>query len=92
MDQLDYLAKRLDSFDKGEASQFQAMAHKMKLIHIKDFINLTFCCQQATVISDFSDLGAVGRSHYMNLHGGCAPSEELARLDGRETVNADLKL
>ena len=70
VEELNYLAKRLDSFDTGEAAQFQAMAHKLELFELKDLINLTFCCQQATVITDFSDLSAVGRDHYMNLHGG----------------------
>ena len=86
VDQLDYLAKRLDGFCSGEDSQFQAMAHKMKMTDIEDFINLTYCCQQATVITDFSDLEAVGRSHYMNLHGGSARMEELESLDGEETA------
>lgn len=86
IDQLDYLAKRLDGFCSGEDSQFQAMAHKMKMTDIEDFINLTYCCQQTTVITDFSDLEAVGRSHYMNLHGGCATVEELENLDGEETA------
>lgn len=31
LDELDYLAKRLDSFDSRETAQFQAMAEKMKL-------------------------------------------------------------
>ncbi len=70
VDELDYLAKRLDSFCEDESSQFQVMAHKLGLFDIRDFINLTFCCGQATVITDFSDLEAVGRSHFMNLHGG----------------------
>ena len=86
VDELDYLAKRLDSFCKGERDQFLAMAHKLDVTDIQDFINLTFCCQEATVITDFSDLEAVGRAHYMNLHGGCASSEELADLDGHETA------
>ena len=34
------------------------MAHKLELPELKDLINLTFCCQQATVITDFSDLAA----------------------------------
>ena len=85
-DELDYLAKRLDSFDTGEAAQFQAMAHKLELFELKDFINLTLCCQQATAITDFSDLDAVGRDHYMNLHGGSAKTEELDALDGEETA------
>ena len=86
LDELDYLAKRLASFDVGEAAQFQAMAHKLELFELKDLINLTFCCQKATVINNFSDLEAIGRDHYMNLHGGCASTQELENLDGAETA------
>ncbi len=86
VEELNYLAKRLDGFDIGEATQFQAMAHKLELFELKDLINLTFCCQQTTVITDFSDLAAVGRDHYMNLHGGCATVTELEALDGEETA------
>ncbi len=87
MDELDYLAKRLDGFCSGEDSQFQAMAHKMKMTDIEDFINLTYCCQQATVITDFTDLGAVGRSHFLTVNGGSARMEELENLDGEETAH-----
>ena len=86
VEELNYLAKRLDGFDMGEATQFQAMAHKLELFEMKDLINLTFCCQEATVITDFSDLASVGRDHYMNLHGGCATVAELETLNGEETA------
>ena len=86
VEELNYLAKRLESFDTGEAAQFQAMAHKLELFEPKDLINLTFCCQQATVITDFSDLAAIGRDHYMNLHGGSASVDELNKLDGKGTA------
>jgi hypothetical protein len=86
VEELNYLAKRLDGFDIGEAAQFQAMAHKLELFELKDLINLTFCCQQATVITDFTDLASVGRDHYMNLHRGCAKTEELDALNGEETA------
>ena len=86
VEELNYLAKRLESFDTGDAAQFQAIAHKLELFELKDFINLTFCCQQATIITDFSDLAAVGRDHYMNLHGGSASVDELNKLDGEETA------
>ena len=86
VEELNYLAKRLDSFDTGEAAQFQAMAHKLELFELKDLINLTFCCQQATVITDFSDLSAVGRDHYMNLHGSGTKTEELDALDSEATA------
>lgn len=86
LDELDYLAKRLDSFDTTEVAQYQAMAEKLNLRGMTDLINLTFCCQQATVITDFSNLEAIGRTHYMNLHGGCASMGELENLDGYETA------
>ena len=53
VDELDYLVKRLDSFTDGELAQFQGMAVKMGLNDMADLINLTFCCQEATVITDF---------------------------------------
>lgn len=89
IDELDYLAKRLDSFDTGEAAQFQGMAVKLGVSDMTDLINLTFCCQQATVITDFSDLNAIGRDHLMNLNGGCMPTAE---LDNADTRMAALKL
>ena len=76
----------LDSFDVGESSQFQVMDEKLNLTSMKALINLTFCCQQATVITDFTNLKEVGRDHYMNIHGGCASMEELEQLDGEETA------
>ena len=86
LDELDYLAKRLDSFSSGELAQFQALAEKWGLRDMTDLINLSFCCQEATVITDFSDLETVGRRHYLNTHGGCASVQELEELDARETA------
>ena len=86
LDELDYLAKRLDSFDVGESSQFQVMAEKLNLTSMKKLINLTFSCQQVTIITDFSDLEEIGQNHYMDLNGGTARAEELENLDGYETA------
>ena len=80
VDELDYLAKRLDSFDVYEAQQFEAAASKYGR-DIESLINLTFCCQQVTVIADFSDLEEVGRRHYMTVNGGSASMAELKALD-----------
>lgn len=84
VDELDYLAKRLDSFCDNEVEQFQAMAHKLELANVKDFISLTFCCQEATVISNFSELEQAGKAHRMNLNGGSMPTEEWSAVDGRK--------
>lgn len=86
LDELDYLTKRLDSFSSGELAQFQALAEKWDLRDMTDLINLSFCCQEATVITDFSDLETVGRRHFLNTHGGCASVQELEDLDARETA------
>ena len=82
VDELDYLAKRLDSFCAGEKEKFQAMASKLCLSDIKDFINLTFCCQQATVITDFSRLEQMGKDHALAINGGSMPLEEFKKVDG----------
>ncbi len=83
MDELDYLAKRLESFDDYEASQFQAMASELQLSNIRDYINLTFSSQQVTVITDFSDLEQIGRSHIVTIHGSGMPEEEYQQIDGK---------
>lgn len=86
IDELDYLAKRLESFEGDQDLQFEAAAVTKGITNIEGFINLTFCCDQVTVIHDFSDVESVGRQHFMNLHGGCASTEELENLDGYETA------
>ena len=86
IDELDYLAKRLDSSDINEAAKFQAMTVKWGLFEMTDLINLTFWCQQARIITDFSDLEDIGRRHYMPLNGGSCSTEELERLDARKAA------
>lgn len=87
IDELDYLVKRLDSFCYAqEGAQFQGAAVCYDYSDMTDLINLTFSCQQVTVITDFSDLDRVGKEHYMVLNGGCASKEELDNLDGYETA------
>ena len=86
LDELDYLAKRLDSSDINEAAKFQAMTVKWGLFEMTDLINLTFWCQQARIITDFSDLEDIGRRHYMPLNGGSCSTEELERLDARKAA------
>ena len=82
LDELDYLAKRLDSFDAQEKMEFKASAVRLGVAHIQDFINLTFCCQQATVVTDFSDLESIGKRHYLTVHGGSVPVDEFERWTG----------
>lgn len=86
LDEMDYLARRLDSFDAQEKAKFQAAAVKFGLFDMRHLIDLTFCCQETTVITDFSDLEKVGRRHFLDVNGGSASSEELENVDGYETA------
>ena len=89
IDELDYLAKRLDSFIPKELAAFQGMVEKLGYTEVSDMINLSFCCDQVTVITDFSDMAAVGRNHVLAQQGAVSV-EELEKLDlagiGRELL------
>ena len=89
IDELDYLAKRLDSFIPKELAAFQGMVEKMDYTEVFDMINLSFYCDEITVITDFSDLTAIGRSHVLAQQ-GAASVEELEKMDlagiGRELI------
>ena len=84
-DELDYLGKRMESFDCDEEIQFSAMAHIMGLTAVKDLINLTFCVSDVTVIRNFSNLASEGKLHYLHIHGG-TPLNELKSVDALKLV------
>ena len=82
IDDLDFLAKRLDSFDSYEMEQFQAATAHYGFTDMMNLINLTFCSQESTVISDFAYLDEVGRQHFLTVNGSVT-SDMLERVDGR---------
>ena len=76
VDELNYLAKRLDSFSKKELNQFRAAVLVIKPVELKDMINLTFNLHNYTLISDFSDMKSVGKTHALNIEGAIAVDQE----------------
>jgi len=58
------------------------------IIMKKRLINLTFCCQETTIITDFTDLEKVGRRHYLTLGGGIS----LEKMDGEDFREIALSL
>ena len=70
LDKLNYLAKRLDSFDGNEMTTFYAVAYSEKLDNIDSLINLTFNTHCASVVRDFSDLDTIGKDMYLTEQGG----------------------
>ena len=87
LDELDWLGKKLESFDQYELLQFSAAAERFGLYSADEMIDLSFCAGEMTVISDFSDLEKVGRKHYLTVH-GAADMEELAKLNGKKLAQA----
>ena len=87
VDELDWLGKQLESFDRYELLQFNAAVERFGLSAADELIDLSFCAREVTVVSDFNDLELVGKRYYLTVHGGCHP-EELETLDG---AAADLR-
>lgn len=87
VDELDWLSKKLESFDQYELLQFSAAAERFGLCSADELIDLSFCANEMTVISDFSDLEQVGRKHYLTVR-GAADTKDLEKLDGKELAQA----
>ena len=87
VDELDWLGKQLESFDRYELLQFNAAVERFGLSAADELIDLSFCAREVTVISDFTDLEKTGKRHYLTVHGAC-DSEEVENLDGKETALA----
>ena len=87
VDELDWLGKQLQSFDRYELLQFNTAVERFGLSAADELIDLSFCARDVTVVSDFNDLELVGKRHYLTVHGAC-DSEELENLDGKETALA----
>ena len=82
VDELDFLARILDRYTDEELAKFQCMTATREHWDMQTLINLSFSCEQATVITDFSKLEEVGRSHYLTMHGGGVPAEGYDQLNG----------
>ena len=87
VDELDWLGKQLESFDRYELLQFNAAVERFGLSAADELIDLSFCARDVTVVSDFNDLELVGKRHYLTVHSACDPKEP-ENLDGTETALA----
>lgn len=69
LDELNYLAKRLDSFCENEMNQFYAALQHEGFRHMKSIINLTFNLDKFTLITDVSNPLVIGKEYVMNTDG-----------------------
>ena len=69
LDELNYLARRMESFDALEYDQFLVGITKLENPSMKDLINLTFNLDRFTLCKDVSSYGKIGRAYVMNTQG-----------------------
>lgn len=67
LDELNYLARRMESFDYHEYDQFLIGITKLENPTEKDLINLTFNLDHFTLCKDVSGYGKIGREYVMNI-------------------------
>lgn len=91
LDELNYLAKRLDSFDESEIQQFYAALDQNKTQELKELINLSFNLDKFTLIQDISDMTKVGKEYTINTEGSVPADnrydEKYAEI-GRKLLNS----
>ena len=91
LDEINYLAKRMDSFDQKELFSFFAAIETGDYVSTKDLINLTFNQTCYTLIRDVSNLKNIGYNRVLSSR-GCIGVDELEKTDlekiGRELLSS----
>lgn len=91
LDEINYLAKKMDSFDQKELFSFFAAVEVGDYLSTKDLINLTFNLNCYTLIRDVSNLKSVGRN-YVLCREVAISADELEKADlekiGRELLSS----
>ena len=80
LDEINYLAKRMYSFDRNELSTFIESVKFDKFDMPKDLINATFNLHRYSLIQDVSDMEKVGR-HYILSKQGAISQTEAEKMD-----------
>lgn len=76
LDELNYLARRMESFDTLEYDQFLIGITKLDSKEVKDLINLTFNLNRFTLCQDVSSYGKIGRAYVLNTEGSVPAYDE----------------
>lgn len=76
LDELNYLARRMDSFDALELDQFLIGISTLDDPSVKDLINLTFNLDHFTLVKDIGNYGKIGRAYAINTEGALPADDE----------------
>ena len=90
IDELNFLFKRMDSFDTKERKVFVASAFAENPKAIAELINLSFNTHCYSLVSDFSNLETVGKNLYLSEKQAVAV-KELEELDGESFARGVIK-
>lgn len=82
MDEVNYLAKRWDSLTDYERKVIVSYVRLNETSDLKDLINLTFCPEGLSLLTDFSDMEQVGKQLYMDESKGI-PEDRINEIDFR---------
>lgn len=91
LDEVNYLAKRMDSFFGNEEYQFYEAMKLEGFDTLPDLINLSFNLNRYPLIRDIGDMGKIGREYLLTVN-GCIPAHDeddpkYAQL-GRELIQS----
>ena len=91
LDEVNYLAKRMDSFFGDEEYQFYEAMKLEGFYSLPDLINLSFNLNRYPLIRDIGDMGKIGREYLLTVD-GCIPAHDeddpkYAQL-GRELIQS----
>lgn len=75
LDELNYLAKRMESFFGTEEEQFYEAMKQEGFTNLKDLINLSFNLNKYCLIQNIGNMGKVGQEYLLNRD-GCIPAND----------------
>ena len=75
LDELNYLAKRMESFFGTEEEQFYEAMKQEGFTELKDLINLSFNLNKYCLIQNIGNMGKVGQEYLLNRD-GCIPAND----------------
>lgn len=75
LDEVNFLAKRMDSFSGDEEYRFYEALKSEGFDTVPDLINLSFNLNRYPLIQDISDMGKIGREYLLAVN-GCLPADD----------------
>lgn len=75
LDEVNFLAKRMDSFFGDEEYQFYEAMKSEGFDPLPDLINLSFNLNRYPLIQDIGDMGKIGREYLLTVK-GCLPADD----------------